>query len=101
LAKSRAKKTKKSDAGRAVSPAPAKTRPKFQATKADEAQIAVHWKEEEYFRPPAGFVAQANLIDPSIVESFREDRFPECFRQYADLLSCDRYWETALDTSAP
>ncbi len=25
-----------------------------------EAQIAVHWREEEYFQPPAKFIAQAN-----------------------------------------
>jgi acetyl-CoA synthetase len=67
----------------------------------NEAQIAVHWKEEEYFRPPASFVAQANLIDPSLVDSFREENFPECFRQYADLLDWDRYWHTTLDTSEP
>ena len=69
--------------------------------KLNEAQIAVHWKEEEYFRPPAGFVAQANLIDPAFVESFREENFPECFRQYADLLDWQHYWHTTLDTSKP
>jgi acetyl-CoA synthetase len=67
----------------------------------NEAQIAVHWKEEEYFRPPPGFVAQANLIDPAFVESFREENFPECFRQYADLLDWQHYWHTTLDTSKP
>jgi acetyl-CoA synthetase len=61
----------------------------------------VHWKEEEYFRPPASFVAQANLIDPAFVESFREEHFPECFRQYADLLDWQHYWHTTLDTSKP
>jgi hypothetical protein len=33
-----------------------------------EAQIAVHWKEEEYIRPPARFIAQANLNDPRVVD---------------------------------
>jgi acetyl-CoA synthetase len=66
-----------------------------------EAQIAVHWKEEEYIRPPAKFVGQANLIDPAVRLRFREEHFPECFRAYADLLTWDRYWHTTLDTSNP
>src|SRR5580704_1366145 len=69
--------------------------------KANEAQIAVHWKEEEYVRPPASFIGQANLVDPSVVERFAEKNFPECFREYADLLSWDHYWHTTLDTSDP
>jgi len=65
-----------------------------------EAEIAVHWKEEEYFLPPPSFVGQANLIDPSINERFDLDHFPECFREYADLLLWDEYWHTTLDTSS-
>src|SRR5205085_10230060 len=48
--------------------------------KFDEAQIAVHWREEEFFRPPVNFVAQANLVDPDLINQFREENFPECFR---------------------
>ena len=66
-----------------------------------EAQIAVHWREEEYFFPPASFIGQANANDPSIRERFREDKFPECFKEYADLLTWDKYWHTTLDTSNP
>jgi acetyl-CoA synthetase len=66
-----------------------------------EAQIAAHWREEGYVRPPAGFVGQANAADPAIIGRFTEDRFPECFKEYADLLSWDRYWHTTLDTSTP
>jgi hypothetical protein len=33
-------------------------------TDVSEAQIAVHWKEEEYYHPTAKFVGQANLTDP-------------------------------------
>src|SRR5271163_1023102 len=66
-----------------------------------EAQIAVHWREEEYYYPSAKFVGQANLTDPSVMERFREKNFPECFREYADLLSWDQYWHTTLDTSDP
>ena len=64
-----------------------------------EAEIAVHWKEEEYFFPPPKFIGQANLTDPSVMERFGLDRFPECFREYADLLTWDQYWHTTLDTS--
>src|SRR6266511_3379569 len=63
-----------------------------------EAQIAVHWKEEEYYPPSAKFIAQANGADPSRLERFAEANFPECFREYADLLTWDRYWHTTLDT---
>jgi acetyl-CoA synthetase len=67
----------------------------------NEAQIAVHWREEEYLYPPARFIGQANASDPAIYERFAEDRFPECFREYAQLLDWDRYWHTTLDTSHP
>jgi acetyl-CoA synthetase len=66
-----------------------------------EAQIAVHWREEEYFSPPARFIGQANASDPAIRERFREEDFPECFKEYADLLTWDKYWHTTLDTSNP
>jgi acetyl-CoA synthetase len=66
-----------------------------------EAQIAVHWREEEYVRPQASFIGQANATDPAIRERFGEDHFPECFKEYADLLSWDSYWHTTLDTSNP
>ena len=63
-----------------------------------EAQIAVHWREEEYYHPPASFIGQANAADPRLHEQFREDLFPECFKAYADLLDWDKYWHTTLDT---
>ncbi len=66
-----------------------------------EAQIAVHWREEEYYDPPKSFVAQANGSDPAIFERFTEDKFPQCFEEYAELLSWDERWHTALDTSNP
>src|SRR5574341_321504 len=70
-------------------------------TEISEAQIAVHWKEEELLYPSAKFVGQANLSDTAVVERFREENFPECYREYADMLSWDRYWHTTLDTSNP
>jgi acetyl-CoA synthetase len=64
-----------------------------------EAQIAVHWQEEEYFYPSTQFIAQANMTDASIYEQFSLDNFPECYKGYADLLDWDQYWHTTLDTS--
>jgi acetyl-CoA synthetase len=72
-----------------------------QEPQVSEAQIAVHWREEEYYYPPASFIGQANAPDPAILERFSEEHFPECFREYADLLTWDRYWQTTLDTSNP
>ncbi|HWT49089.1 MAG TPA: acetate--CoA ligase, partial [Mycobacterium sp.] len=64
-----------------------------------EAQIAVHWREEEYYPPPASFVEQANAADPAIRDRFAEDKFPDCYKEYADLLHWDQTWHTTLDTS--
>ena len=67
----------------------------------NEAQIAVHWKEEEYLRPPKGFLAQANLNDPKFVRRFDEKHFPDCFVEYANLLNWDQKWKKVLDSSHP
>jgi acetyl-CoA synthetase len=64
-----------------------------------EAQIAVHWQEEEHFYPPAEFIAQANMTDSSIYDRFSLENFPECYKEYADLLTWYQYWHTTLDTS--
>ena len=72
-----------------------------QEAQVSEAQIAVHWPEEAYYYPPAKFIAQANAADPAIFERFSEEHFPECFKEYADLLTWDAYWHTTLDTSNP
>src|SRR6266496_3158796 len=66
-----------------------------------EAQIAVHWREEESYPPPEAFVEQANAADPAILERFSEEHFPECFEEYADLLTWDAKWDQILDTSNP
>ena len=66
-----------------------------------EAQIASHWREEEVIEPKPGFIAQANMGDPGVLDRFSRDKFPECFREYADLLSWDQQWHTTLDTSNP
>jgi len=64
-----------------------------------EAQIAVHWGEEDLFHPSAKFIAQANMTDESVYDRFSLDNFPNCFKEYADLLDWYEYWHTILDTS--
>ncbi|MCG6912251.1 MAG: acetate--CoA ligase [Deltaproteobacteria bacterium] len=64
-----------------------------------EAQIAVHWQEEDYYYPSYEFVAQANVTDPGIYDRFSLDNFPNCYKEYADLLDWYEYWHTTLDTS--
>src|SRR5438067_9941408 len=76
-----------------------KTAQETQEVEVSESQIAVHWREEEYFAPPPKFIGQANASDPSIFDRFKEENFPECFKEYADLLTWDKYWHTTLDTS--
>ncbi|PYQ56779.1 MAG: acetyl-coenzyme A synthetase, partial [Acidobacteria bacterium] len=66
-----------------------------------EAQIAVHWKEEEYFYPSEQFKKQANLNDPSINQRFTLDKFPQCFNEYAELLAWYKKWDQTLDSSNP
>jgi acetyl-CoA synthetase len=76
---------------------------KKQMTTADssEASLAVHWKEEAVFQPSATFIGQANLVDPGVFERFSEKNFPECYKEYADLLTWYKYWDQTLDTSHP
>ncbi len=69
------------------------------ATELSEAEIAVHWKEEEYFPPPAKFVEQANLKDPKVMERFSLAKFPECYREFGEMLTWDTPWTTTFDGS--
>src|ERR1035438_7401476 len=66
-----------------------------------EAQIAVHWGEEELYYPPASFISQANLSDPDVNKRFSEANFPDCFQEYAEMLTWDERWHTTLDTNDP
>ena len=66
-----------------------------------ESQIAVHWREEEYIYPPESFIQQANAADPAIFDRFDEKNFPDCFVEYAEMLSWDKKWDTVLDSSNP
>ena len=46
-----------------------------------ESQIAVHWREEEYYFPPESFVAQANAADPGIFDRFGLEEVPGVFHR--------------------
>jgi acetyl-CoA synthetase len=70
-----------------------------ETSESSEALIAVHWREEGYYPPPEKFVFQANASDPAIRENYTEDKFPDCFTAYADLLTWYKKWDTVLDTS--
>jgi len=64
-----------------------------------EAQIAVHWQEEDYYPPSSKFIGQANLTDPAIYERFSLDKFPDYYTEFAELLTWYKYWDEVLDTS--
>src|SRR5215467_1099634 len=72
-----------------------------QGRAASDAHIAVHWKEEELYYPSKQFIEQANLKDPSVTERFSEKNFPQCFEEYADMLTWNQRWHTVLDTNDP
>src|SRR5690348_5969672 len=78
----------------------AKTVKRTEQTEVCEAQIAVHWKEEAYYQPSEKFKAEANLRDPRVFDRFGLDKFPDCFREYADMLTWFEPYHTVLDTSA-
>jgi acetyl-CoA synthetase len=64
-----------------------------------EAQIAVHWGEEKFYYPSTKFIAQANMTDESVYDRFSLENFPNCYKEYADLLDWYEYWDDILDTS--
>src|SRR5216117_420681 len=78
--------------------AKAKTTKAKEFTEVSEAQIAVHWKEEDYYQPSEKFKAQANMRDKQILEKFGLANFPDCFKEYADMLSWFEPYQTVLDT---
>jgi len=72
---------------------------KREIVETSEAQIAVHWKEEDYYYPSPKFIGQANLTDPSIYERFSLDNFPDYYTEFAELLTWYKYWDEVLDTN--
>src|SRR2546428_8205737 len=77
----------------------AKTVETKELTEVSEAQIAVDWKEEEYRHPSEKFKAQANLRDPHVFAKLGLDKFPDCFKVYADMLTGFEPYHTVLDTT--
>ncbi|WP_255150428.1 acetate--CoA ligase [Halorarius halobius] len=64
-----------------------------------DATIEARLHEQDYFRPPAKFVGQANASDPDIYDEVGE--FPDGFEQYAELLDWDERWDEVFDGSNP
>ena len=50
---------------------------------------------------PSSIKAQANANDESILERFAPEKFPECFVDYAEMLTWDKKWDQIVDTSNP
>ena len=70
-----------------------------QEPQVSESQIAVHWREEEYYYPPRGFASRRTRAIRRFSTGSAEDKFPDCFIEYAELLNWDQRWDTVLDTS--
>lgn len=64
-----------------------------------EPEIDIHWREEGLVPAPSAFVDQANCADAEIYDRMSVSQFPECYREYADLLSWDREWSEIFDGS--
>ena len=67
----------------------------------NESQIASHWKEEELIYPSESFTKQANLSDKNVKKQFSIENFPDCFKEYSDLISWDKEWDNIFDSSNP
>src|SRR5438876_2793501 len=70
-------------------------------TEVSEAQIAVHWQEENYFSAPKDFTAQANLTDKGVFKRFALEKFPGCYKEFAELLDWYKKWDKIFDGSKP
>ncbi len=66
-----------------------------------ESQIAVHWREEKYFKPHKDFIAQANVKDAKVLRRFSMKNFPNCYKEYADMLDWYKPYRKILDSSKP
>src|SRR5438128_2042705 len=77
---------------------PAKPSPSDEVS---EAQIAVHWQEQNYFAPPKDFIAQANLTDKGVFKRFALEKFPGYYKEFAELLDWYKKWDKIFDGSKP
>jgi acetyl-CoA synthetase len=68
-------------------------------SESNDVELEARLREQEYFRPPAEFVGQANVSDPAVYDRFEE--FPEGFEEYADMLDWFEGWDQVLDASNP
>ena len=75
--------------------------PERSDTEVSEAQIAVHWQEENYFSVPKDFTAQANLTDKGVFKRFGLEKFPGCYKEFAELLDWYKKWDKIFDGSKP
>src|SRR5438046_186207 len=75
--------------------------PERSDTEVSEAQIAVHWQEESYFSVPKDFTAQANLTDKGVFKRFALEKFPGCYKEFAELLDWHKKWDKIFDGSKP
>ena len=67
-----------------------------------EAQIAVHWREEEYYQPPAAFIGAGERDRPRHPRAVRRGALPGVLQGVrATCSTWDQYWHTTLDTSNP
>src|SRR5437879_13725120 len=70
-------------------------------TEVSEAQIAVHWQEENYFSAPKDFTAQANLTDKGVFKRFALEKFPGYYKEFAELLDWYKTGHKIFDGSTP
>src|SRR5256886_5732257 len=75
--------------------------PERSDTEVSEAQIAVHWQEENYFSVPKDFTAQANLTDKGVFKRFALEKFPGYYKEFAELLDWYKKWDKIFDGSKP
>jgi acetyl-CoA synthetase len=62
-------------------------------------EIEARLSKQEYFRPPAKFVGQANVSDPDVYDRFSE--FPGGLEEYDELLDWEERWDETFDGSNP
>src|SRR2546429_4608752 len=75
--------------------------PERSDTEVSEAQIAVHWQEENSFSVPKDFPAQANLTDKGVFKRFALEKFPGYYKEFAELLDWYKKWDKIFDGSKP
>lgn len=65
----------------------------------NELEIDVHWREETLISASPEFVRQANGTDPAIYDRMSLEHFPDCYQEYANLLTWSQRWSQVFDGS--